>query len=675
MKVSWSGGAGDQELKKIKFTDPNQTIFDEDVSSGTLLQPNDLKIFSLDAAGAVDVSDCANGVKKSFTTFSIDAAGDSVDAAGCTDNQNCSWRSVGAVRYILNTLFNIKFSILSREYVRAAPIIDQPYLYQGSFEYPSYEGHFRRYDVTDEGATADWDTADGRITAPNNGNSDGRKIYTAKQNEDGSWAIINFDAANVAQLDAALNVTPGSGDYDDEDAVIKRVRGHIWDADNSQWIERTNKLGAIMHSAPVIVSSNSRTGTRTGMAYVGDLYGMLHAINIENGEEKWAFIPRNLLGKLKKDRADPNEVEDLAAVDGSPTAKDIYYDHDGDGEKAWRTILVTPEGYGGNYIFALDVTDPDDWSVLWELTDTEAPGGGMGHAYRAAINKVKSPVYGSEVITGYEIKWVVFVATGYIAEGHGGINVFAFDLASGEKLWNFSDEYADAVNDIPGAVTLFDLDGDTFVDRVYVGDMNGRMWELNAMDGTNPNGTEEDKEIPLYNCGVGKPISVSPAITKFNNQVVLIFGTGGTDWASNDQAYAIYAVNVTDKQETPTYSGGAGTLVWELELDVGEKVWSAPTIAGYQVLLATAFGTMEGSNPREDLAAGGEDTGNLLSINLEDGSESWSIENIGKTRSSVYVDRQHVYMTTIDNQVIQVGDEDFSSGNANNVVLKAWRQL
>jgi Tfp pilus tip-associated adhesin PilY1 len=337
----------------------------------------------------------------------------------------------------------------------------------------------------------------------------------------------------------------------------------------------------------------------------------------------------------------------------------------------WHTILVCPEGFWGNHIFALNVTDPDNWSLLWELTDTD-----MGHAYRAAINKVKWPVYEGEEITGYELKWVVFVATGYasIVEEHGGINVFAYDLISGAELWHFSQEYADSVNDIPGAVTLFDIDDDTFVDRVYVGDMNGRMWELNALDGTNPNGLHGGKQVPLWNCGIGKPISVSPAVIRIN-PVVVIFGTGGTDWAANDQAYTIYAVNATDKQETPTYAGGAGTLLWELELGVGEKVWSTPTIAAGQIYLATAFGTMESSNPRRDLSQAGQDTGNLYSISLEDGTESWSIDNIGKTRGSLYVDRQHVYLTTVPNEVTQVGGGDFTPGNVNNVVLRAWRQL
>lgn len=262
-----------------------------------------------------------------------------------------------------------------------------------------------------------------------------------------------------------------------------------------------------------------------------------------------------------------------------------------------------------------------------------------------------------------------------IATNHGGIHVFAFDLKTGSKLWTFSAEYADSVNDIPGAVTVFDANEDSFVDKVYVGDMNGRLCEINAVDGINPNGQENGKEIPLYNAGVGNPISVSPSIAKSNGHTILVFGTGGADWASDTQAYAIFAVDATNKQSVPTYANGAGTLLWKKDLGVGEKVWSTPTIAYGYIFVTTAYGSMEGSDPRMDLSAEGDSSGNLYKLKIEDASLAWSVTNIGKVRGSIYVDRQHAYMTTIDGQVIQIGGEDFSAGSGSNVSLVTWRQL
>jgi Tfp pilus tip-associated adhesin PilY1 len=435
-----------------------------------------------------------------------------------------------------------------------------------------------------------------------------------------------------------------------------------------------------MHSAPVIVGTNNRTDNKIETVYVGDVYGMLHAIDPETGNEKWAYIPRNLLGKLKNDRTDPQAIQDFAAVDASATVKDIFYDHDNnpDTPSVWRTILVCPEGLGGYYIFALDVTNPDDPLVLWEITDTDSSGGGMGHSRRAALNRVKWPIKNQQgEITSYIAKWIVFTASGYadIAEDHGGINIYAFDLITGDKLWHFSSEYTDSVNDIPGAVTLFDMNGDNFIDRIYVGDMNGRLWEINAVDGTNPNGKDGDQEIPLWNCGVGNPISVSPSIKAIHGNVLLIFGTGGTNWASDEKSYAVYAINAKVKKDEKTYAEGAAKLMWKLDLGIGEKCWSSPSIAAGQIYFATTFGAIESGNPGDNIAKAGQKTGNLYSLDMKTGNRIWTINDIGKTRGAVFVDRQHIYLSSIDNKIIQVGGEDFSAGRADNVVKTYWREL
>ncbi len=717
MTFSWTGGESSQKIKKVKNETIDEKIWDDTELSGTLLDHDD---------------------------YTVEAAGD-WGSAGCANNDDCKWDNIAGVRYILNTMFNVKYTNVSYEFARAAPIVSHPYLYQGSFDYPSYEGHFRRYDVTtdtNDTDSAEWDTAaTGGIAA-----ADYREVFTAKENDNGTWSKVAFAPGSIESLRAPLDVTPANNDDTDELAVIARLRGGYYNAETDAWTDRTNKLGAIEHSAPVIVGSSSRTGTRSEMAYVGDLNGMLHAIDTASGDEEWAYIPSNLLGKLKNERTNPNAPSDFAAVDASPTAVDVFYDHDNDGDtaKQWRTVLACPQGYGGKSLFALDITDPDpgDWSVIWERTIdallhytgagsftvgntvTGATSGAtgvvavddtgkdelilegvtgafangenvsdgtitvavskivqMGHASRSSLNKIKWPVRDNNGdITGYEIKYVVYVSTGFasIAESHGGINVFAFDLQTGDKLWHFSEAYADSVNDIPGAVTLYDWNNDSLVDRLYVGDMNGRMWELDAVTGANPNGTETvsgvTRQVPLWNAGVGNPISVSPAIIKVN-PVIVIFGTGGTDWAADDTRYYVYAVNASTKAESPTYAAGAGTEYWKIQLPTGEKVWSAPTISGTEIYIATSTGTMESSDPRSDLISGGS---RLYSIGLNDGSPSWETPlDVGKIRGSVYVDRTHVYMTTIENEIIQVGDDVFTdaSTGGGEVIVKAWRRI
>ena len=699
IQLNWSDGNKDQKIKKLtdQFTDVD-FIKAGSPYTFTKENPPDVASFVMEPVDFI--------IEQQHT-----AAGGSVASVGCTNNEGCTYKNIAGVRYVLNTLFNIKYELKSYEYVRSSPIVDHPWLYQGSFQHPSYYGHFRRYDVLDESPNADWDTAERGIKDAKSGNSDGRKVYTAAYDDStDEWSKINFDAANVDALTAGLDVEPANDDTADEIKVIERLRGRYYDYEESKYKEQPhNKLGGIMHSAPVIVrdgSRDSRFSRKKEVAYVGDIYGMLHAIDTHDGKELWAYIPSNLLGKLQNDRTDPNANSDFAAVDGSPTVRDIYWDHDGDDVPEWRTVLVCAEGFGGTSIFALDVTDPENWQVLWEATDDPgiggtAPGGGMGYAFRVALDKVKVPVLdvNDDPIPGqYTVKWMVYVATSFvdIAEQPGGINVFAFDLATGTEQWTFSSTYADSVNDIPGAATTFDIDGDTLADRLYVGDMNGRLWELSLTDdpaekwtaghsvhtGEYPDPDNPFRtltaEIPLFNAGIGNPISVSPAITTRNGHVLLILGTGGTDWAADDKGYHVYAVDATaagnlvqsDKNENYAALGGAIGAVWSLATDIGEKVWSSPTISAGQIWLVTSSGTMESADPKNDKAGDSK----LRLLDLDTGQNVWNQPlQLGKVRGSLFVSRKHVYLTTFDGDIIQLGDQDdFSGGTGNRVVLKSW---
>jgi len=139
---------------------------------------------------------------------------DAEDVEFCTANASCGPNgddAMAGIRYVLNTLLNIKYQLVSREYVRAAPIVDFPYVYQGSFEYPNYEGHFRRYTVTNAdnnagntGNTAwNWDTGmdyDGSNTrmigSPEVTGTNMRKVYTSNAGN----ATIEFKYTGIEDM-------------------------------------------------------------------------------------------------------------------------------------------------------------------------------------------------------------------------------------------------------------------------------------------------------------------------------------------------------------------------------------------------------------------------------------------------------------------------------------------
>lgn len=92
----------------------------------------------------------------------------------------------------------------------------------------------------------------------------------------------------------------------------------------------------------------------------------------EVGKERWAYIPGNLLSEVKElaraGYGTPSGCAHRTMVDLSPTAWEVFIDHDGNGSREWRTVIIGGERGGGDVYFAIDVTDPDSPQVLWEYS-------------------------------------------------------------------------------------------------------------------------------------------------------------------------------------------------------------------------------------------------------------------------------------------------------------------
>ena len=112
------------------------------------------------------------------------------------------------------------------------------------------------------------------------------------------------------------------------------------------------------------------------MVYIGANDGMLHAFNATAtgmGAEMFAYIPHGVYPNIVK-LANPyyNEAHQFF-VDGSPQAQDVQF-----GNGTWHTILMGGERGGGQTIYALDITNPANFTTeaawaangpLWEFSD------------------------------------------------------------------------------------------------------------------------------------------------------------------------------------------------------------------------------------------------------------------------------------------------------------------
>ncbi len=232
---------------------------------------------------------------------------------------------------------------------------------------PGFEGRLRAYraykpvaDTTrpsgytfTKDGTPLWPDLDGRTelagiarTPPNPGE---RNIFTYVPGA----GMIPFSIANLATLQPALNTENAA----DAELVIARVRNL--------------PLGGVISSTPAIMDPPSldpppdeaygrsdADGTYAGnhrnrrsIIWVGANDGMLHAIDARTGYEVWAFIPYNLLPKLKALLEGQSPFEFNYFVDQSPKIAEVKVDG------GWRSMLIIGQGWGGTFYQAFDVTE------------------------------------------------------------------------------------------------------------------------------------------------------------------------------------------------------------------------------------------------------------------------------------------------------------------------------
>ncbi|MEO1173736.1 MAG: hypothetical protein AAFX94_17055, partial [Myxococcota bacterium] len=104
-----------------------------------------------------------------------------------------------------------------------------------------------------------------------------------------------------------------------------------------------------------------------------------------------------------------------------------------------------------------------------------------------------------------------------------GRSLYALDVLTGEEVarWTFNDlayDSSDNVstidNTLPGSPSVADIDDDGIVDRVYIGDLEGRMWKVDvSASGTRTAGLVPDTVWPacvLFDAGTGDDRSPLP---------------------------------------------------------------------------------------------------------------------------------------------------------------------
>jgi type IV pilus assembly protein PilY1 len=390
---------------------------------------------------------------------------------------------------------------------------------------------------------------------------------------------------------------------------------------------------------------------------------MLHAFDDDTGQELWGFIPPNVLPNLQALHSDLL----VSFVDGSPRA---YISRNPDGSIN-RAILIFGERRGGNRYYALDVTNPSAPKYLWEI-NPDASGSSyveMGQTWSASyIGKIACQ--GGDTCIGGE-KWVVFVGGGYDEKEDNdvppadtkGRAVYVIDVLDGSLIKRFSNaEIPTMTYSIPSDITRVDTNGDGKIDRLYVGDMGGRMWRFDIGD---PNPTKWTGRI-IFTSYPGTKIFYPPDVTlEIGDYEMLFFGTGDREHPKENTAVnRLYAIkdknlpgtltesNLVDvtsdelqaagttearKNEILTALGNSSGWFIQMNQYSGEKCLSPSTVLN-KVAYYTTF--TPGAGGETDPCLVGEGTGRAYALEYQIGDAAFNFDLTNDTGGHSVIEKE-----------------------------------
>lgn len=430
----------------------------------------------------------------------------------------------------------------------------------------------------------------------------------ATSNEKVTPELLGLAQGDTVQRDNLIQYVQG---YD----VYSKVKGKSA-SEKRKWI-----LGAIVNSRPLVIPyKNSHS-----VIYVGANDGMFHAFDNATGEELWGFIPDELLSRLKN-LTQGNDLKYY--VDGSPKA---YI-------TSSQKIIVFGLRRGGSHYYALDVTNPDNPKFLWKIGPETTGFSEMGQTWSTPkIGKIK---YGTEK------KVVCFIGGGYdenqdkktvTANDKKGRAIYIVDLFTGAQIWRW--DYGKDPNmkySIPSDISCADTNDDGYIDRLYAGDMGGRLWRFDLLK-SDP--TAWSGKV-LFKSN-GQKIFYPPDVTLEKSFEMVFFGTGDREHSDEtkvtNQIFAIKdkGLNSTlSEKDLENVTDGINNLKsiegkegWFISLEnKGEKIL-APAVVMFGVTYFSTYTPSQDANGIARLyALDYKNGGPILDLNPENNTEGIKID-------------------------------------------------
>lgn len=508
--------------------------------------------------------------------------------------------------------------------LNSTSVSNETRLFQAGFNSSLWNGTLRAIPISN-GATGECPGVDRGQLCPSGGweasslvpAPSARTVLTFKPSTKDGIPFL-WDSLDDSQK-VLLRRNPDASTVDDGEAIgMSRLAFTRGDRTTEQsnggpFRNRGSRLGDIVDSSPVFVGApnsalpfpgyssfrNARAG-REPMVYVGGNDGMLHGFNAETGVEQLAYIPSRMFGTDAKPRLSQLTARPhthVFGVNGSPSVGDIQT---GGG---WASYLVGGLAAGGQGLYALNITDPSDFTespadatqvVAWEFTDSNsgAEGRDLGYTYsQPAIVKMKNGKWAAIIGNGYNSKELDGNAS---STGQAALFIIYMDGPGSGGAWAKGTHYEKIVVGPTGGdnglatPAPVDIDGDSVVDYIFAGDLNGAMWQFNVNDGNASNWRAAYGGIngtPLFTAtnhnNTPLPITAPPEVglnlsTADPDDLVVYFGTGkylanGDNKQTGELTQAFFGIfanpiaspapSLTETSTSPLINPGRGELL------------------------------------------------------------------------------------------------------------------
>ena len=439
-------------------------------------------------------------------------------------------------------------------------------------------------------------------------------VTTAQCNSTTAYAAA--DRTNYLRGDRSCEIsTTGVGLFRRRSSVLSDIMDSspIWvgapDAPYvSVWADRLNPSDPLPENSATAQSYSqfvTAQENRQQVVYVGANDGLVHGFRSgtynattgtftnNDGYELLAYMPGAVVPTI---HSTTNAQIDFSNaqyghnyyVDATPGEGDLFLDGQ------WHSWLVGGLGPGGNTIYALDVTNPANFSEgnaanlvagEWSAANITCVNASAPRASNCANNLGNT--FGTPQIRRlHDGDWAIIFGNGF-GSGSGDAGIFVGILNPNSSTLPVTPTFyylstSTGSSTSPNGIaytTPADLDGDHITDYVYAGDLQGNVWRFDLTSATESNWAVTPG--PLFQAPAGQPITTAVIVASgsanpgMEQQIMVLFGTGQQVPLTNTTA--------------ATYASGTQTLygVWDWNMTAWNSL--SPGVQ-YAALAASATG-------------------------------------------------------------------------------------